>query len=105
MTDLDKQQLAELGINSAQLAQIEALGLDRLFSGVGELFSVEGIALMLIFSIIGLIYFKQGRKQGDTVKLICGIGLLAYGYLVSQFITLILFGVILIVIPYLRRFF
>ena len=90
MTEIDLSQLQALGLLSGQL---------------GELFTVEGVILMLTFSTIGIFYFKRGKKEGDSIKLLCGIALIAYVYFINQLISLIVIGLILVAVPYLHRFF
>ena len=63
------------------------------------------IGAMLIFSLIGIIYYHKGKNSGDIVMRVCGFVLFLYGYFIYQFIYLLIIGIILTLIPYLRRFF
>jgi hypothetical protein len=57
----------------------------------------------ILFSSIGLGFFIYGKKQGSVCPLICGIGLMAYPYFVSNTIALVVIGVVLMAVPYFFR--
>jgi hypothetical protein len=52
---------------------------------------------------ISLSYCIYGKKQQAIVPLLCGIGLMAYPYFVSNAILMVLIGVVLSVIPIFYR--
>jgi len=58
----------------------------------------------VVFGAVGLAYFVYGKKQQRFVPLLCGIGLMAFPYFVSNTIALLLVGALLSAIPYLFRF-
>lgn len=58
----------------------------------------------VVFGAVGLAYFVYGKKQQRFVPLLCGIGLMAFPYFVSNTVALLLVGALLSAIPYLFRF-
>lgn len=54
----------------------------------------------VVFGAIGLAYFVFGKRQQRFVPLLCGIGLMAFPYFVSNTIFLVIIGLVLSVIPY-----
>ncbi len=54
----------------------------------------------IVFSVIGMGYLKYGRKAGGYFSL-AGVGLIAYTFLVSSTVQIILVGVILVVAPFI----
>jgi len=66
---------------------------------------MNAIIAMLIFSTIGIIYYRKGKRENDTLMSICGIVLFLYGYFVYQLIYLLIIGIILTIVPQIRRFF
>ncbi len=57
----------------------------------------------MIFGSIGLGYFVYGKKQSSLVPLVCGLGLMAFPYFVSNTVVLVIVGVLLSAIPYFIR--
>ena len=57
----------------------------------------------VLFGSIGLGYFVYGKKQRAVVPLLCGMGLMAFPYFVSNTVLLILIGAILSALPYFVR--
>ena len=57
----------------------------------------------VVFGAVGLAYFVYGKKQQRFVPLLCGIGLMAFPYFVSNTVALLLVGALLSAIPYLFR--
>lgn len=55
----------------------------------------------VVFGAVGLAYFVYGKKQQRFVPLLCGIGLMAFPYFVSNTVALLLVGALLSAIPYL----
>jgi MFS family permease len=58
-------------------------GLDGIDLGLGSL-SLATILIAIVFSIVGWIAFRYGRKNQEPRPLILGIALMAYGYFVSN---------------------
>ena len=54
--------------------------LDGLLSG----FSIWTIVLALVFSLVGWIAFRNGRKNHEPKPIFIGIALMAYGYFVTN---------------------
>jgi hypothetical protein len=65
--------------------------------------STSLLLLGVLFSSIGLGYFIYGRRQRAGLPLACGIALMAVPYVVSSVATLLLAGLTLSAIPWLRR--
>lgn len=57
----------------------------------------------LLFGSIGLGYFMYGKRQGAPVPLLCGLGLMAFPYFVSNNWAMVLIGAGLATIPYFLR--
>jgi len=57
----------------------------------------------VVFGAIGLGFFMYGKKESALVPLLCGLGLMAFPYFVSDTILTVVIGVILMVIPYFIR--
>jgi hypothetical protein len=54
----------------------------------------------LLFGSIGLGFFIYGKKQKVIIPLFCGMGLMVFPYFVSNLYIMILFGIVLIALPY-----
>ena len=69
--------------------------------GSGTLFGLTawGLIASLLFSGIGYYYFKRGRDQNDTVKIYCGLAMLAYPYFVTNALYIVLIGAVLMAVP------
>ena len=61
------------------------------------------LLLGVVFSSIGLGYFIYGKKQQQTMPLICGIALMIYPYFIENTVFLILIGIILCIAPQFIR--
>jgi len=57
----------------------------------------------VVFGAVGLAYFVYGKKQQRFIPLLCGIGLLAFPYFMSNTFLLVLVGLVLSAIPYFFR--
>ena len=53
----------------------------------------------VVLSLIGLGYVIYGKKQLQTMPLICGIALMIYPYFIENTVFLILIGIILCIAP------
>ncbi|MEP6635039.1 MAG: hypothetical protein ABJA62_12615 [Luteimonas sp.] len=58
----------------------------------------------LLFGSIGLGYFIYGKQQKKPIPLLCGIGLMAFPYFVSNNWLIVLIGAALMAVPFLVRF-
>ena len=54
----------------------------------------------VIFGSIGLGFLVYGKKQKAGIPLLCGIGLMAFPYFVSNIYLLVSIGIVLMVLPY-----
>jgi hypothetical protein len=59
--------------------------------------------LSLVFSLIGLAYFRYGRRQGDTPVVIIGVGLMIYPYFITNTLALIGVGALLMAGPFVYK--
>jgi len=57
----------------------------------------------VMFGAVGLGYFVYGKKQQRLVPLVCGIGLMVYPYLITDTLSIVLIGIVLMAIPYYMR--
>jgi hypothetical protein len=57
----------------------------------------------LLFGAVGLGFFIYGRRQKSVVPLICGLGLMAVPYFITNTTVLVAVGVVLIAAPYFIR--
>ena len=57
----------------------------------------------VVFGSVGLAYFVYGKKQRLVVPLLCGIGLMAFPYFISNTVLLVVVGLALSVVPYFFR--
>jgi len=46
--------------------------------------SLTAILVAVVFSVVGFIAFRRGKKDGEPRPLFLGIALMAYGYFVSN---------------------
>ncbi|BBB23065.1 conserved hypothetical protein [Abyssogena phaseoliformis symbiont OG214] len=68
------------------------------------MFDVKSIVVTLVFSTLGIVYYRKGKREDDFLTITCGLELIFYGYFVDQFLYLIIVGLCLSTVPYLRRF-
>ena len=62
--------------------------------------SMWGVLASVLFSIVGLFYFKRGKSEGDVPMLICGALLLVYPYFISNTLCIVLIGAGLMAAPH-----
>ena len=62
-----------------------------------------GLMWGVLFSSIGVGLFIYGRRQGKTIPLVCGIGLIAYPYFMPNTAALVIIGAIFTAVPYFLR--
>jgi len=64
-----------------------------------------GIMFSVVFSLVGMVYLKQGRANADFTRLFCGLALLIYPYFVGGALWIALAGAGLTALPFiLERF-
>ncbi|CAK0773172.1 conserved hypothetical protein [Gammaproteobacteria bacterium] len=61
--------------------------------------SVWGIFASIVFSVIGLVYIRYGKKRGPLSTMIYGFILLLFPYFVSDTATMIAIGTIISAMP------
>ncbi len=66
-------------------------------------FSFQTIMAGVIMGIIGVYFFKVGKKEGKTISLICGVGLCIVPYFIQKIGYLIWAWVILTAIPIITK--
>ncbi|MES2744843.1 MAG: hypothetical protein V4655_05420 [Bdellovibrionota bacterium] len=66
-------------------------------------FDANFLVLGFIFSSFGMIYFNYGRKQKKYVMLVSGILLIGYAYFVVSLTWLIVWGLLLMALPFVVR--
>jgi hypothetical protein len=47
-------------------------------------FSLAAILIAVVFSVVGFVAFRHGKKNSEPRPLFLGIALMAYGYFVSN---------------------
>lgn len=57
----------------------------------------------VIFGSIGLGFFVYGKRQKSAVPLLCGVGLMAFTYFISNSYLLVATGVVLAALPFIFR--
>jgi hypothetical protein len=65
--------------------------------------SMWGILASLLFSGVGIFYFKRGRDTSDVPMLVTGIALLAYPYIVTDTLYIVVIGIALTALPWALR--
>ena len=66
-------------------------------------YSVTGLVLTSVFGLVGLIYFRAGKKEPDFVKLLSGIGLLVYPMFIQSTWGILGIGIGLVLLPYIIK--
>ena len=59
----------------------------------------------VLFSAAGLGYFIYGKRQQAIVPLVCGLVLMIYPYFITNLLVLVLIGALLMVLPWLARYY
>jgi len=65
--------------------------------------SMWGMAASGLFSLVGIIYLRQGRAANDVNRILCGLALLAYPFFVTKTVYIVLVGAALTAAPYLME--
>lgn len=63
-------------------------------------FTVAGIVLAFVFSTIGLAYAVYAKKQMKLIVGICGVGLMAYPFFVTDTYAIAAIGSVLVLAPF-----
>jgi hypothetical protein len=66
--------------------------------------SAGSLMLMIFFSLIGLVYIKQGKTEGPMSHVIYGITLLIYPYFVTDLLPMLLVGLAIMALSYFFSF-
>ena len=66
-------------------------------------FDPLNLFLGMIFGAIGVGYFMYGKKQQRFVPLLIGVLLSVYTFFVSDWIWILIVGIVLSIIPYFVR--
>lgn len=91
--------------------ETSALAIASQLGGQGAPGTIFGLTMWgalasLLFSGIGLFYFKRGRYLNDTNKTVCGVAMLLYPYFVTNALYITLIGLALMAAPYIiERYF
>lgn len=68
-------------------------------------FSPGSLLVSTIFGIVGVYYFKLGKGDGNAVKMLAGVGLMIYSFLVKGMWANLLVGLAIALSPWaLARF-
>ena len=66
-------------------------------------FTTEAFFTSLVTGSIGYVYYAYGKKQQKMVFLACGIGLMAFPYVVDGLPANLIAGTVLAAIPFVIR--
>ncbi|MCX5785466.1 MAG: hypothetical protein NTX59_07240 [Elusimicrobia bacterium] len=66
-------------------------------------FSPWAIAVGVLFSLVGLFYFKRGKQEMDIPTISAGIALMAFPYFVSDTLYMLLTGAAIMALHYMAR--
>jgi hypothetical protein len=58
----------------------------------------------IFWGIVGIAYFRYGKKQQNIVALISGIGLMVFPYFISSLFPIVFIGFALVVIPFFIKY-
>lgn len=58
----------------------------------------------ILWGIVGIAYFRYGKKQENIVALISGIGLIAFPYFISSVFAIVSIGIALVIIPFFVKY-
>ncbi|MBF0154122.1 MAG: hypothetical protein HQL64_10325 [Magnetococcales bacterium] len=67
-------------------------------------YSMTGIAASLVFSLIGWVLFRYGRKNGPMSTTIYGVLLMVFPYFVTNTTYMIATGIALCILPFVIKF-
>ena len=85
------------------MSNSEVLELPNSLSSLGgSLFAMSPWAIIasVVFSMLGIFYFKRGKSQSDIPMIVCGVLLLLYPYFVSNALYIVLIGAGLLAAPH-----
>jgi len=85
----DVQSLkTELGVDAVE-------GSDSLLFGL----SVWGMLAGFFFSMLGLAYFRIGKRKQDMKRMFLGVFLMVYPYIITDTLYIVLVGLVLSLLP------
>ena len=61
------------------------------------------IMASLFFSLLGFVYFRYAKNNGDTPMVVVGVILMAYPYFISGLFTIVFVGVVLMIVPFVLK--
>jgi hypothetical protein len=61
------------------------------------------LLFIVLVSAVGFGYFRYGRKQQHLIASLCGIGLMAYPYLIHGMFWLVVLGLVMMAGPFVIR--
>ncbi len=88
-------------MDEASLTGLTGSGLGGKASGLLSGMTAGSMIAALFFSLVGLVYLKQGKAQADVAKMVCGVGLLGYTFFVSGTLYTVLVGAALTAAPFI----
>jgi hypothetical protein len=89
-------------MNEAGLSDISGLSLGGgkaggLLSG----FTMGSMIAALFFSLVGLVYLKQGKADANVTRMVCGVCLLGFTFFVTHTLYIMLIGSALTAAPFI----
>ena len=63
----------------------------------------QDLFLNVMLGVVGSAYLLYGRKQGAALPMLCGLLLIVEPYLVPGFTGQLVVGILLAVLPFVRR--
>ncbi len=62
------------------------------------------LIISMFCGIVGIAYFRYGKKQQNTIALISGIGLIAFPYFISNLFVIVFIGTVLVILPFFIKY-
>ena len=93
----------ESGDEIVNAAQSLSPGGKSALGGVLSGFSMWGILASLLFSGIGLVYFKRGMKENEIPLMAIGAGLIVFPYFITNAFLIFLIGSALTALPWIME--
>jgi hypothetical protein len=66
--------------------------------------SPSAIMLMIVFSLVGFVYFKRGKTDGPASNMVYGAILVIYPYFVTETLPMLLVGLAVWALAHVLRF-
>lgn len=83
---------------------LQALPKEGGLSAVTSGMSGEGIVASIFFGILGMIYFRHGKKHGPMSTALYGLVLMIYPYFVYDLFYVVAIGLLFTVLPFVLKF-